>query len=95
MFDPYADLYTNKDDYYRRTGNCSICDNTGEVTAIHRTTGNIYEFKCSCYRGFERFKNGKDSPVKISTEWEKATWVEGRVKSFVKYDPSLLPSFSN
>jgi hypothetical protein len=101
MFDPYADLYTNKEDYYRRTGNCSVCDNTGEVTAMHRVTGSIYEFKCSCYRGFERFKNpinpktGRPTDgVTIAPEWGKAIWVEGRMKSFVKYDPSLLPSLN-
>lgn len=105
MSDHYEDLIDNDSHvtYSRiRIKKCPVCNDTGEVTAMHRKTGYICEFKCACQHGFNKYKNPIDEKTKlpgggvaIAPEWEKATWIEGRMKAFVKYDPALLPSHNN
>ena len=92
MSDPYSDLYYETG-YERRTSSfCKICNNTGSVTAMHRQSKSIYEFMCSCPKGYETHKNPPKSPVKIAPEWEKAVWNPSLSKNFMIYDINLLPT---
>jgi hypothetical protein len=86
MHDPYADLYYERENPYRRyPDTCKLCNN-GEITAIHKRTGSVYEFMCPCPKGYQRYKNPPGSPVKIAPEWEKATWRPELSKVYEIYD---------
>lgn len=96
MYDPYQDLEKDNIVTYRRSiPSCKICNNTGSVTAIHRYSKSIYEFMCSCPKGYETHKNPEGSTVIIAPEWVKAKWSPSLSRNFTIYDVNLLPDLSN